>query len=130
LAADEISEEVRRFIAAHLVAVEQLEVLLLLHRFRRPWSAEEVHAELRTSPSSASERLEDLTRRQLLRPDGQPPRYLFSPTDPAHEATVAALANAYAERRYTVIELIFAKPVDRLRVYADAFRIKNGEDDG
>ena len=36
----------------------------------------------------------------------------------------SALDRAYAERRVTVINLIFSKPIDKLRSFADAFRIK------
>jgi hypothetical protein len=43
---------------------------------------------------------------------------------PALDAAVAQLAKDYAERRVSVITLIFSKPVDKLRTFADAFRLR------
>ena len=37
---------------------------------------------------------------------------------------VAGLAREYAARRVTVIGLIFSKPVDKIRSFADAFRLR------
>ncbi len=34
------------------------------------------------------------------------------------------LAEGYAERRVTVINLLFSKPVERIRTFADAVRLR------
>ena len=44
--------------------------------------------------------------------------------DPELDQAVVRLAKDYAERRVTVITLIFSKPVDKLRTFADAFRLR------
>jgi hypothetical protein len=128
-----LPEEVRRLIAEHIVSVEQLEVLLLLREggSQREWTAEAVSEHIRSSPGSASHRLADLHRRGFLaRSEGDPPRFRYAPDDRSARA-VDSLARSYNESKYTVIELIFSKPIENLRVYSNAFRFrKDGENDG
>lgn len=127
-----LPEEVRRLIAEHIVSVEQLEVLLLLRDGQqREWTAEAVSEHIRTSSSSASHRLADLHRRGFLaQSEGEPPRYRYAPDERSTKA-VDSLARSYNESKYSVIELIFSKPIENLRVYSNAFRFrKDGENDG
>ena len=125
----DVSDEARRLIAQHITSVEQLEILLLLRRHpERTWKVGEVGEQIRTSEASAAHRLTDLADRGLIVANGDGYRY----QPPSHEAerAIASLAEAYAERRYTVIDLIFSKPIDNLRVYADAFRFRRDDDTG
>jgi hypothetical protein len=132
LRAGDLPEVVRRFIVDHVDSVEQLEILLLLHQHpERAWDAESVARELRISALSASDRLEDQARAGLLaRVEGSPGGYRYAPGTPALDEAVAGLAKAYAERRVTVINLIFSKPIDKIRTFADAFRLRKGDDNG
>lgn len=126
---DSIPEEARRLIAERINSVEQLEVLLLLRKDEeREWCAEEVSDELRSSPTSAARRLADLFAHDLLAMrQGSNTLYRYCPGSETLRRAVDALARAYAERRFTVIDMIFSKPVEKLRVFADAFRVR--EDD-
>lgn len=127
-----LPEAVRRFIADHIDSVEQLEILLLLHHHHqgRTWTAEAVARELRIASVSAGERLEDLVQDSLLtRVGGDPMEYRYAPGSAMLDEAVKGLATAYAERRVTVINLIFSKPVDRIRTFADAFRLRRDDDD-
>ena len=122
-----ITETVKAFIGAHIVAVEQLEVLLLMRAHRdRPWTAEQVNDRIKSSVGSVADRLADLESRGFLRKESQ--SYRYAETNP-NDAAVAELATTYAESRFSVIELIFAKPTDKLRVFARAFSIR-GDDNG
>jgi predicted transcriptional regulator len=97
---------VRRFIADHLHSIEQLEVLLLLHRTApASWTTTAISTELRSSASSVAQRLESLLARRLIeRLYGDV--YRFGDQQPAVAEAVRALADAYRVRRYTVIDLI------------------------
>jgi len=118
-----ITDEVRAFIHAHIHSVEQLEVLLLLRRERsRLFTGDEVARELRVHPASAGRWLEDLAARRLAMRDRD--RFQFSPEGPALDRDVNALAAAYADARVAVIQLIFSKPTDAVRSFADAFKLK------
>lgn len=126
-----LSDEVVRFIFEHIHSVEQLEILLLLRsRGEQDWSATEVSDQIRTGPDSAAARLEDLRSRGLIAASGgSQPRYRYQPRTPELERAVTALAAAYGELRYTVINQIFSKPLDKIRVFADAFRFRKDDDE-
>jgi hypothetical protein len=121
-----ISDRVRSLVGEHIVSVEQLEILLLLHQHSdREWSAAQVNDEIKSSVTSVRERLANLEARGFLRRQADLYRY-----DAANlnDAAVAELATAYSQRRFTIIELIFSKPLEKLRGFARAFRIRG--DDG
>ncbi len=118
-----LNDDLRAFIHAHIHSVEQLEILLLLRRERsRLFTGEDVARELRVHPASATRWLDDLTGRRFAVHDGE--RFQFHPEGPTAERDVNALAAAYADARVTVVQLIFSKPSDALRTFADAFKFK------
>jgi hypothetical protein len=127
-----ISEEVKRFVYEHIESVEQLEVLLLL-RSTAPaeWTAESVARELRIAAPSAAIRLDDLASRDLLIVTG-PSRsvYRYEPAGVDRDRVLRALADAYSTHRVSLITLIFSKPSDTIRSFADAFKIWKKDDHG
>jgi hypothetical protein len=127
-----IPPRVQRFIATHIDSIEKLEVLLLLRsRADREWSALEVSQELRITGSSATARLEDLAARRLLsKADGSEPSYRYRPASAEDEQAVGELQATYSTRRVSVISFIFSKPLDKVRGFADAFRLKRDKDEG
>lgn len=125
----EIPVAVRELIQQHIDSVEQLEVLLLLHdQPGRDWSAAEVSEELRTNEQSTATRLADLTARGLVAEGAARGVYRYAPRTHHLDAAVDGLAREYAVRRVSVITLIFAKPLDRIRSFADAFRFRRDSD--
>jgi predicted transcriptional regulator len=124
-----LPDAVRRFIAAHINSVEQLEVLLLLRADpAREWVPGEVSRELATAPDAAALRLADLEAHGLVRGRLDPvPRYRYGKLSRSKEADVAALADAYAKRRVAVITEIFAEP-SPAESFSDAFRLRRDDD--
>ena len=135
---DEIPPDVRAFIAEYLDSVVQLETLLMLHGAPgQEWEAEDVARDLRIDRTWADGQLVGLCEQGLAAcsdaREGGGRRYRYAPASAEVRAAVDGLARAYAERRVTVISLIFAKPADNLRAFSDAFRIrrdKEGDDRG
>ena len=127
-----IPSRVQRFIATHIDSIEKLEVLLLLRsRADREWSARDVSQELRITESSATARLEDLTARRLLvRSAASAPAYRYRPASVEDEQDVGELQATYSTRRVSVISFIFSKPLDKVRGFAEAFRLKRDKDEG
>jgi hypothetical protein len=121
-----VPPEVRRFIEEHIGSVAQLEILLLLHaRGGTELSAEAVARELRVEPRWAAAELRELTAHGLFEERSAPePLYRFAPPTPELARAVVLLADAYRQRRVTVINLIFEKPSKNIRVFADAFRLR------
>ncbi len=118
--------EVIDFILEHIHSVEQLRALLLIRETAtKEWSARELCYALRTSLDSARSRLVDLERRGLLasREDSSDRYYFY---DGAHEEVVAQVAAMHETHRVSMIELIYSRPPDVRRQFADAFRIRGG----
>ena len=124
--ADEFPEELRQFLAEHISSVAQLEVLLLLRSDReREWTAAEVSTALYTTAEMVAEQLAELHRRGLLSAhDGPEPRYRYWPSTPERDARVTQLEAMYRERRVAVITAIYSQPIDKVRTFADAFRLR------
>ncbi len=127
-----LTRETTAFLRDHIRSVEQLDVLLHLRAVApRALDAHAIAAELRTSETSVTTRSKDLVTAGLLASTDGALRY--APASPELAAAVDAVAAAYAETRYTVIEQILAKPADNIRLFADAFRFrrnKGDDDDG
>jgi hypothetical protein len=118
---------VQRFIADHIDAAEQLDILLLLHRQPgRALDADAVAAAVYTVGPAAQRRLEALEAHGLLAADraGAAPAWRYAPRDGALSRAVDALAEAYRHHRVDVINLVYARPADPLRSFADAFKLK------
>jgi hypothetical protein len=124
--------EVQQFMHTYINSVEQLEILLLLRSAHtEDWSARRVSEALRTNERSAANRLADLAARGILVATGESPiLYRYAPTPDSLNNTISTLATLYVHFRFRIIEAIFAKPNDYVRVYADAFRISKGNGNG
>ena len=123
-----IPERVRRLIAEHITSIEQLEILLLFRGLPgQPQTVGQINDRIKSSLTSVTARLADLQASGFLRRTDD--RYQYDP-GAERAAVVDELAQVYAERRYTVIELIFAKPTDKLRVFARAFKLRGDDNDG
>src|SRR5688500_3461862 len=120
----DIPVDVQRRIYSHINSVEQLEVLLLARaRADQAWNGESVAQERRVDPAPAAGRLEDLEARGFLVAAGDSgTEYRYRPRDSTLDQTVGGLAQAYKERRFGVINLIFSKPLDNIRTFSDAFK--------
>ena len=127
-----ITREIASFLADHIDSVVELEALLLLYSNpEKSWTASEIARELRIDPSWPRTELQRLCARNVLScAPGNEPVYRYAPRDPAIDQAVGALAKAYEDRRVTIIGLIFSKPVDKLKTFADAFRIRKEQTDG
>ncbi len=125
--AEQISPEVKRFIHSTINSVEQLEVLLfLMSNEEREWSAEEIGERIRSTPESVAPKLEELCAARLVsvRREGRD-CYRYAPHSDALAKEVAeSLDKAYKEGKDTIIQLIFSRPMDNIRIFADAFRIR------
>jgi hypothetical protein len=125
----EIPKDVRALLIEHIDSVVQAEILLLLHAAAgRSFTAAEVGNELRIDAAGAEAQLTHLQARGLLRAGGGAGQFAYGPRTAQLDAAVAGLARAYADRRVSVISLIYSKPTDQLRSFADAFKLRRDED--
>jgi predicted transcriptional regulator len=127
---DALSPDVQNFITGHIRSIAQLELLLFLaDKPARTMTVKEAAKELYTAEGMTLPLLESLRAIGLVSVDAGPePRYAYAPKTPELAAVVANLAQAYRERRVTIINLIYSAPLEQLRNFSDAFRIRKQED--
>jgi DNA-binding IclR family transcriptional regulator len=124
-----LPEDVHRFLHQHIESVEQLEVLLLLWRApERGWNSDEVATAVYSHPSSVVRRLAMLYGQGLLR-EREPGCYQYAPRTAELHDTVTRLDHMYRERRVAVITLIASKPIENVRAFSDAFRIRRKKEE-
>lgn len=124
------TKEINQFVNEYFDSVEQLEVLLLLRDHQnKEWTAAAVSNELRSAPESVAKRLHDLhAKKFLILKTEQESLYRYQPQTERLTQLMDDLAQAYRVRRFSIINLIFSKPPDVIRNFAEAFKIK--KDDG
>lgn len=124
----ELPASILTFLAEHIDSVAKLDVLLLLAKnSSRTWTKDTVSQELRSSEFSAVQCLSDLTASGLLHFDGQ--SYRFAPKRAEQALLVTQLIQAYSNFPTRVVQVIYEKPDQRLRSFADAFRLRKDDDD-
>jgi hypothetical protein len=128
---ERVPAPVRSFLAAHVRSLAELETLvLLLHNAGQWWTAESVADELGISVSSAGAALEGLARRNLLDVRlAEEVCFQYRPASREQDEAVRDLDRTYAAHRAAVAALVGAPPLDDVRAFADAFRIRKKEDE-
>ena len=123
---NELSEELRVFIKQHITSLEELEILLLLHKEpNRSWTIEQVFKVTQSNLDSVAERLKNLAQFGLLAMEGTAPLiFRFKPGSPELEQRTSELQQAHALSKYKVIEAIFSAPQSQAQKFADSFKIK------
>ena len=120
-------EELRSFIQEAIPTVDSAELLVLLatHRDRHYSLVELLEAMRPTIITEAAARryLGTFYERGIIsaRADDA---YQYSPSSPELDATVRALTRVYNERPVTLVRVIYAPKDEKIRSFADAFRIK------
>ena len=131
MAESDISPAIRDFITEHIDSVLQLEVLLLLFAHRsRAFTTDDITKELKIDANWLTSQLGRMCAVGILVCISQSniSTYQYQPAKPEINAAVTGLAEVYVQRRVSVVSLIFNKPTDRLRHFADAFRIRKDRD--
>jgi hypothetical protein len=127
---NQIPPDVREFVRRRIKSVFQLEVLLLLHRTReRVWTVKEVSQELGIDPEIVEAQVLSLVQLRLIQAgDTTPISYLYDPEDQNVEIIIEKLAVSYAKQRVGVFSLILSESNNRIRRFAEAFRLIRGAD--
>lgn len=125
----ELPDNLKKFIAKHIVSVEQLEILFLLGDHpQQTWTVPQVFQAIQSSPASVAERLSNLQSRGFLeRTAEEPPAYRYHPQSDELARMVVELRSAYRQSRVKVIEAIFAGPMDQAKSFADSFKFRKGK---
>ena len=118
--------DVKEFIGKHIHSVAQLEILLtLLREPERAWTSAEITKGLYLEPQMVTQLLRDIVQRGFAVQTEASFRY--QPANDADRQLIERLAQVYQERRVAVIAEIFSKPIDFIKAFADAFRLRKEE---
>lgn len=122
---DDIPDDLRDFIFAHIESIAHLEALLLLKENpEQDWTAEQATQRLYIPVDKAAQTLSSLAEKGFLAAGEQGYRFSCRPHD--LEVMVSRLAQAYREKLILVTNLIHSKP-NRIREFANAFRLRKDE---
>lgn len=115
------------FVQGSIRSVWELELLLLLRKQpERVFARDELVRELRATPALIGRCVEQLQSAGLLACEGAGCRY--APASPALQALCDELETAYRERPVALIAAIVSSPDERLKNFADAFRLKEKDE--
>jgi hypothetical protein len=117
-------EEVFAYVQGAIPSVWALEVLQFMHRRReRSWRAAEIVKELRSSPSAVEHALSALHMAGLVAAEESV--FRFQPASDTVAQLAARTLELYAVRPSWVIRAIMTAPNDKLRIFANSFRLKD-----
>ena len=123
----DIPDNVMTFLKEHIDSAEQVEMLRFLrNNADKEWTAQEISRSLSTQRDSAAHRLAQFHSLGILvmKPAQDGPIYQYRPKTQGLDATIAELAEAYSRYPVRVINLIYSKPIDKIRTFADAFKLR------
>jgi hypothetical protein len=116
-------DDVFAFVQSTIPSVWAIELLQTLHRRERAWRAAELVSELRSSPSAIEYALQALGTAGLVA--GENDTYRFAPASDAIAQLVTRTLELYAIRPLWIIGAIMTAPNDKLRIFANSFRLKD-----
>lgn len=116
--------EVLGFVSATVKSIWALELLLLMRRTAdRPWTAHQLVRELRASTLVVHEALSGLRNAGLVAAD-EAGLFCYRPASEHLAAFVDETESLYLAKPLSVINAIAAAPNEKLRIFAEAFRLK------
>lgn len=120
-----ISEDLKRFIKEQIQTVSRLEVLLLLHHLQpKALSLAEVANELGFEDDIVGAQLAALEAIELvIHSRTKQAKYKYRPNNEAVGSMVDQLAASYCRQRVPILSMILREHPNRVRLFADAFRI-------
>ena len=128
----EISKRVENFVMNFIHSVYELEILMMLRDHRdKEWTALAVSQALLIQESAVEVKLQILCTTGLLlhRSAYGKELYCYKPRTAELEHTASELAHTYLHYRIRVINLIASQPVDKIRTFADAFKIRKDNEE-
>ncbi len=124
MATSRLPLDIKSFLIESIDSVAHLEVLLMLFADpNKEWTPEAVSKESRSNMTAATLQLESLVRNGLFKHTDSK-KYKFQPINPEMHDLVKRLVGFYHDSPVAVVSCIYEKPVDKLKGFADAFKLK------
>ncbi len=134
----ELPDDVQMLLRERIHSLEQLEIVLLVRKLHeQDWTVDAVGKSVSLPTVDVVDVLEHLQTAGLLtcRREGRLVVYRYQLAPPEVEAAVDTLARLYRETPLSVIRVLNANAIDRVRtgaikMFADAFVIRGGKKNG
>jgi hypothetical protein len=119
-----MNSDLVEFVETSFRSVWSLELLLLLYRDpSRTWTSDELVHELRSSEVVVAQSIERLVAAGLALAE-KDDCVRYGPASPEQNDLVAQLQEEYRRKPAAIRRLILQNPVEKLRTFADAFKLK------
>jgi len=116
--------DVKELLTNHIDSVGHLEVLLnFFNNPEKTWTPQTLSHELRSHETSAAKHMAKLAAGGFIK-NVAGDHYIYAPESNELREKIERLHQAYKEMSVAVIGFIYEKPSDKLRGFADAFKIK------
>lgn len=127
IAGDPIPAHVRRLLERRFGSVSEVEVLVLLVRSPRRWTVRDVAREFVLGEEHTAILLNRLVDTGLIAAgDGG---YMFDPASGKDRQSAQDLARLYSTYRIRIMNLLLSKPRNAVWDFAEAFRLRQPDDD-
>lgn len=121
----DLPASIRLFLSRYIRSVEQLEILLLFVRAPGSvWSSKRVYDTILSTPHSVERWLEEMTRTGLLEKAGEGAGYRSTGNE-EQLTQMKLLSDLYRMSPVRIIEAIYRRDTIAVQSFADAFKIKN-----
>ena len=122
----DLPEDVRTIIRQHVGSVLELDVLLAMRAAGRAITPDELARELRLNAAACAAALDKFAAAGFLSVNGSS-SYQYAPPAGREGARVDALAQAYSQRRVSVVRFIYQRPSPGVSAFADAFKLRKDD---
>jgi hypothetical protein len=122
-----IPQDIVRFMQANIESLEQLELLRVLSEDpSKEWDLASLGQLAQANPQAAAAHLAALSARGLITVivRGAETWYRHGGGSPAKDKMLSRLLQMYKQRPVSMIRLVYEQATDRLRAFADAFRVR------
>lgn len=117
--------DIQEMLSKYIDSVGLLEALILIFDFpEREWTPEELSRELRSNNVSAAKQLARLAQSGFVLPTETKNAFIYSQQNPNLHQEVERLRTYYKEMSVAVIAYIYSQPQDKLKSFADAFKLR------
>jgi hypothetical protein len=123
----EVPKEIADFVRQNFSSVSSLEVFLLVRSLLPAGiTAEDLGLEMRSNSSHAANLLEELVKKGLLTSENQQgiKKYFCRTNGKDLSDLCDRLSAVYNQKRFRIINLIYESSLDKLKTFADAFKIR------
>lgn len=124
MSTEALPEAVRNLIARLIKSASHIDALMCLRQDPdREWTAQELARELRTNASMVETQMRELGP-LVATIGGMPARFRYNKESKESDDNVLALIDHYRTHSRSVLDAIYSNPIDTIRSFADAFKIK------